>query len=83
MPLFEYMCAACAKDFELLVRGSEQPACPRCGGTRLEKLLSVPAAHVQSGANSLPVCSPPRSAGGCGAPQCGQGMCGMRANVAR
>jgi putative FmdB family regulatory protein len=74
MPIYEYTCQGCSSDFELLVRGQEQPECPDCGGHRLEKKLSVPAAHVSSGA-SLPVCAPPSPGGGCGLPQCGSGGC--------
>jgi putative FmdB family regulatory protein len=75
MPLYEYSCEDCGESCELLVRTSDRPACPQCGSPRLAKQLSVPAAHV-SGANSLPVCEAPRS-GGCGAPWCGTGGCGM------
>ena len=60
--------------FELLVRGNETPHCPDCEGTRLEKLLSAPAAHI--GGHELPICQP-MPAGGCGLPQCGQGGCMM------
>lgn len=41
MPLFEYRCQACDHQFELLVRGTTVPACPRCGATTLERLLSL------------------------------------------
>ena len=75
MPLYEYTCRDCDSQFELLIRGSEQPQCPECEGTRLEKLLSVPAAHA-AGGHELPVCRPMPS-GGCGLPQCGQGGCMM------
>ena len=73
MPLYEYTCKTCQIDFELLVRGNDEPKCPTCGGTRLNKLFSVPVAHT-TGSSSLPV-SQPSSPGGCGLPQCGQGMC--------
>jgi putative FmdB family regulatory protein len=77
MPLYEYTCAKCRDDFELLVRGGETPVCPRCGSERLERLLSVPAAHTSSSSGGLPICESPRpSSGGCGAPWCGQGGCG-------
>ena len=74
MPIYEYQCRECTEAFELLLRGQDQPVCPECGGTRLEKLLSVPAAH--SGSNSeLPVCDAPSRGpcgmGGCGLPECG------------
>jgi putative FmdB family regulatory protein len=74
MPLYEYTCLDCREQFELLVRGSEVPHCPDCEGTRLQKLLSAPAAHT--GSRDLPLC-PPLPSGGCGLPQCGMGGCQM------
>jgi putative FmdB family regulatory protein len=41
MPLFEYRCLSCDSHFELLIRGAMTPACPSCGGTSLERLLSM------------------------------------------
>ena len=41
MPLFEYCCLACQSEFELLVRTSSPPVCPACGGTSLERKLSL------------------------------------------
>lgn len=73
MPLFEYVCQDCQHDCELLIRGGEVPECPECGSRRLEKQLSVPAAHTKGG-GALPVCEVPRG-GGCGAPACGMGGC--------
>jgi putative FmdB family regulatory protein len=72
MPIYEYSCDACNNEFELLVRGNERPACPECGSVKLEKLLSVPAAHTTG--KSLPICDTP-SSGTCGLPQCGMGGC--------
>ena len=73
MPLYEFHCPACEKDFELLVRGKEEPHCPSCASTRLEKLPSAPAAPAAS--RDLPLA---RSAPGtCGRPQCGGGGCMM------
>lgn len=74
MPIYEYTCQGCHHDFELLVRGDERPACPDCGSPKLEKRLSVPAAHTAS-SSCLPISGPPSSGGGCGLPQCGQGRC--------
>jgi len=74
MPLFEYVCPSCDERFELLIRGSEKPRCPDCGSGGLDQQMSVPAAHVSG--SSLPICQAPPQ-GGCGAPQCGQGGCGM------
>jgi putative FmdB family regulatory protein len=43
MPIFEYSCKQCQTAFELLVRAGTKPACPKCGGVEIERLLSVPA----------------------------------------
>lgn len=40
MPLYEYRCRACSHAFETLVRGGDQPACPACHSSDLERLLS-------------------------------------------
>jgi putative FmdB family regulatory protein len=40
MPLYEYRCAACAHEFEKLVRTGDTPACPACGSPSLDRLLS-------------------------------------------
>jgi putative FmdB family regulatory protein len=72
MPLYEYTCRSCQNDFEALVRSDETPACPSCGGEKLEKRFSVPAAHTSGG--QLPI-SRSESFGGCGRPQCGMGGC--------
>jgi putative FmdB family regulatory protein len=40
MPLYAYVCDACAAEFELLVRGSDVPACPNCGGEKLQRQIS-------------------------------------------
>jgi putative FmdB family regulatory protein len=76
MPLYEYSCPDCHRDCELLIRGDDRPICPTCGGKRLNKLLSVPAAHTAGGAKDLPICGP-RPSGNCGLPQCGMGGCMM------
>lgn len=48
MPLHDYRCRACGRQFELLVRSSTVPACPHCAGTTLEKLLSLTAPQGSS-----------------------------------
>jgi putative FmdB family regulatory protein len=40
MPLYDYHCKACQDEFELLVRASTVPTCPRCGSTELERAIS-------------------------------------------
>jgi putative FmdB family regulatory protein len=41
MPLFDFKCRACGREFEALVRPQDQaaPKCPACGGAELEKQL--------------------------------------------
>ena len=46
MPVYEYSCRACEKEFELLVRKQTVVKCPACQSEDLEKLLSLPT--VQS-----------------------------------
>lgn len=57
MPLFEYQCADCQKEFELLIRGSEEPVCPVCGSKDVDKLISTSALKtVDSGEACGPSC---------------------------
>jgi len=41
MPILEYLCKECEQQFETIVLGAQQPVCPSCHGTQLERLLSV------------------------------------------
>lgn len=50
MPLYEYTCKKCNQTFELLVMSSTKPACPGCGSTRLQRLISAPTAPGKSAA---------------------------------
>lgn len=43
MPIYDFHCAKCHREFELLVRGSITPVCPECGSENVEKLLSLTA----------------------------------------
>ena len=71
MPLYEYACRDCGREFEALVRGDEKPVCPHCESRKLDKLLSVAAGHVAKGKSGAAAEMP----GGCGRPQCGSGGC--------
>jgi putative FmdB family regulatory protein len=42
MPMYEYHCAKCKKQFEELVMGSEKGVkCPKCGNKKVKKLMSA------------------------------------------
>ena len=41
MPIYEYHCKTCDKDFECLVFGSDPVACPECSGTEVCRLMSA------------------------------------------
>ena len=50
VPIHDYTCTKCKHNFELLVMPSTVPACPSCGSTRLQKLISAPIAPGKSAA---------------------------------
>jgi len=47
MPLFDFVCKACGRASEHLVRGSDVPVCPACGSTDLDKQVCLPAAPAK------------------------------------
>ena len=72
MPLFEYICKECDKQFEALVMGSTKPECPSCHSRKLEQQLSVFAARSSAGASTTQAAAGP--CGSCGHPD-GPGSC--------
>ncbi|MGH9348553.1 MAG: FmdB family zinc ribbon protein [Vicinamibacterales bacterium] len=72
MPLYEYACKQCDRQFEALVRGAETPECPSCHSRELERRLSVFAAHTTGAPKSFT----PGPCGTCGDPR-GPGSCSM------
>jgi putative FmdB family regulatory protein len=64
MPIFEYACQDCGREFEAFVTSSRKPACPGCEGEKLAKRLSSPG-FVGVGAPRAVSSSQP--SGGCGA----------------
>lgn len=73
MPIYEYRCDKCKAEFELLVRDSDVPECPKCSNKKIEKQLSVTAAPNMNGSSSgkeLPMMD-------CGASRCCGGGCQM------
>jgi putative FmdB family regulatory protein len=41
MPIYEYECRGCGREFEQLVRTGDTPACPSCQSQDLQRLLSL------------------------------------------
>ena len=48
MPIYEYACRSCARQFEALVLKNTVPACPECESRDLERLLSPPVVRSES-----------------------------------
>ncbi len=70
MPIYEYKCPDCGREFEELVVGSRREvACPRCGGEKCEKLMSA-ASFRSRGADGGAGGSSGGGCGGCSATSC-------------
>ena len=64
MPIYEFHCAKCRKDSEVLVRSTHWKGtpCPHCGSTKLAKKLSVFASAVAESGGGGGACCPDASA---------------------
>ncbi|KPK40150.1 MAG: hypothetical protein AMJ69_03530 [Gammaproteobacteria bacterium SG8_47] len=51
MPIYEYQCAACGHDVEVLQKMSAAPLtdCPACGQPELQKLISAAGFRLKGG----------------------------------
>jgi putative FmdB family regulatory protein len=77
MPIYEYQCASCGTEFEVLVRGSSPlPACPGCKSSELRKKLSAFATITGAASAHAEL---PAACQSCGNPG-GPGACGFSAN---
>lgn len=67
MPIYEFRCKECERDFKTLRRADKiaETQCPGCGSDHLMRLLSVTAQ----------VASDPAPAQGCGMQECASGGC--------
>jgi putative FmdB family regulatory protein len=74
VPLYEYVCGACAHQFEELVRGVVPPVCPRCQATTVERILSV--VSVGRASDRAATRPAPGPCGRCGDPR-GPGACAL------
>ena len=73
MPIFEYQCGDCEREFEAYVSAGRTPECPACHGANLVKRLSSPG---MVGVSAGRAAAPAPMAGGCGA---GGAHCACRA----
>ncbi|MDR2455742.1 MAG: zinc ribbon domain-containing protein [Deltaproteobacteria bacterium] len=82
MPIFEFHCSQCGREFEeLIISSSEAIACPDCGSSKCDKMLSSFRLGPGSGSlGSLSLDSSPSSSssscGSCAASSCAG--CGSR-----
>jgi putative FmdB family regulatory protein len=73
MPMYEYRCGRCKKDFEELVYGDEEIRCPKCGGKQVKKLMSR-CSHRSGSRSGGDYAS--GNSGGSGCAGCSGGNCG-------
>lgn len=73
MPIYEYACQDCGREFEALVRSDTVPECPACHSTSLDKRLSVFATAAGT-PDAAPAMAGP--CGSCGHPD-GPGSCAL------
>ena len=74
MPIYEYRCPDCSKEFEELVFGDEQPACPQCGSKNASRMLSCACLHMPTPSRVGQTVSYP-SGGGSSCGGCSGGNC--------
>lgn len=69
MPIYEFRCDKCHRDFEEITGSDAQaPHCPNCGSEATHRLMSASARHRSSDGGYVP-----SSGGGCGG--CTGGNC--------
>jgi len=71
MPIYEYCCEDCQKNFEKLVFGSEQPDCPSCNSKKVNRLMSTCGFLSKgSGGETTGSSAGASACGGCSATSC-------------
>lgn len=75
MPIYEYRCNACGRDFEELVFGDENPPCPHCGAAATHKLMSCCRHRGGSSSDGFDAGPAPSAGGGGGCAGCAGGHC--------
>ena len=74
MPIFEYRCRTCRREFEALLNGANEPECPACHSHDLARGFSLFAVGGRSAA--LAAREPAGPCGTCGDPR-GPGACSL------
>ena len=70
MPIYEYKCEKCGREFEQLVLGSDKPECPTCGDAKVCRQMSC-CGFVSKGSGGQTVSSSAGSScGSCSAGSC-------------
>jgi putative FmdB family regulatory protein len=65
MPIYEYRCAGCGREFEKYVSGAATAvACPECASPKVKRTLSV--VGIRSGGSMMPSAGPTGGGGCCG-----------------
>ncbi len=73
MPIYEFICGSCERDFEKLVQSAEAAAsveCPGCGSKEVHKKLSLFARSTAGASASSSPWGGSSGGGGCGGGAC-------------
>ena len=71
MPIYEFNCTKCGRDFEELVRGQKpKVVCPGCGGRKCRKLMSASNFVSKSKSGATVKSSAGSSCAGCAGGSC-------------
>ena len=76
MPIYEYTCNECRKQFEeLIFKEGQAVGCPACGSDRTQKLMSTCRTRFGGGNGAADVGSSRSSGSGGGCAGCSGGNC--------
>ena len=75
MPIYEYLCDDCEKEFEELVFGDPKVICPHCGSARTGKLMSRCRHKSGGGGDSIGSAAAASSGSGSSCSGCSASSC--------